>query len=174
MAQELSKLRERGGFRRPLRGGISLQETGFGELGEAVEPKGRRPPCLRTPKNTIHANQNSESPTHTSNRSKIHACSSIMCRINNDRMRSNHLLDKHVRLPLSLRPLLLPPSLLPRQETLLCPRAGQALVLCSTPQLPSSFRSLLQAGTQVSQEPASVADPAPREAVASAFRSSAA
>ena len=81
-----------------------------------------------------------ESPTtHTSNRSKIHACSSIMCRINNDRMRSNHLLDKHVRLPLSLRPLLLPPSLLPRQETPLCPRAGQALVLYSTLHSTASF-----------------------------------
>jgi hypothetical protein len=26
---------------------LGLHETGFGELGEAVEPKRRRPPCLR-------------------------------------------------------------------------------------------------------------------------------
>lgn len=28
---------------------LGLHETGFGELGEAVEPKRRRPPCLRAP-----------------------------------------------------------------------------------------------------------------------------
>jgi hypothetical protein len=26
---------------------LGLHETGFGELGEAVDPKRRRPPCLR-------------------------------------------------------------------------------------------------------------------------------
>ena len=28
---------------------LGLHETGFGELGEAVDPKRRRPPCLRPP-----------------------------------------------------------------------------------------------------------------------------
>ena len=164
-----------------MRGGISLQETGFGELGEAVEPKGRRPPCLRTPKKkTIHANH--PPPIQATGAKSMPApalcaeltttrCAVITFWINMFAFPSPSGLS-------SSRPLFFR-----AKKRRFVPGRARGLffaALC-TPQLPSSSRSLLQAGTQVSQEPASVADPAPREIaqpaaqpVASAFRSPAA